>query len=328
MSTLTETSKCKDNSEISTYKVCPRSHFIRYILGWRKEGSATALIFGGAFHAGLDEVWGQASVLPQNELASAASEAFNTFWYEAGMEVNLSLAEQDRLLPRTPGIAKEMYHNYVISRSKMLREAEVLSVEQPFAVPMPGMEDVWYIGKLDKAIQYNGQTVALEHKTTTAYATQGNFRTDYVDSWYTNAQVKGYEFGGALYFPSLSGVWVDACLVHKKVHDAFKFIPVSHSWDIINEWAWDTREWINQITREEEEFRQAGKLEPGMFRKNEESCHGKYGPCPFIDICRTTADPSKLNEPPPGFIEERWEPFDKLHLAKLINEKTTEETKS
>jgi hypothetical protein len=171
---------------------------------------------------------------------------------------------------------------------------------------------------LDKAVGWNGQNLILEHKTTTAYATIGNFRTDYLDSWFMSSQIKGYQFGGSLYYESIDGVWVDAALVHKKIHDAFKFIPISHNFTLLEEWLSGTRAWVQQISDEEERYAAEGKLLPGMFKKNEESCFGKYGPCPFIDICRTQADPSRLEAPPPGFVYDKWEPFSVLGLDKLV----------
>jgi hypothetical protein len=232
--------------------------------------------------------------------------------------VNLTMEQANYMAPRTPQIAYEMYIEYIAARWKMIQLCTVIAVEQPFAVPLPGIDGHWYIGKLDKVVDYNGQRLILEHKSTTAYATIGNFRTDYVESWFMSAQVKGYEFGGTLYYGNVDAVWVDAALVHKKVHNAFKFIPVSHNSTLLGEWLDGTIAWIKIISAEQEKFKQEGKLLPGMFKKNEESCFGKYGPCPYIDICRTQADPSVLGEAPPGFVHDVWEPFSILGLDKLV----------
>ena len=94
--------------------------------------------------------------------------------------------------------------------------------------------------------------------------------------------------------------------------------PVSHNFTLLAEWLGGTTQWIKQIIAEQEKYEEVEELQPGMFKKNEESCFGKYGPCQFIDICRSIADPSKLDQAPAGFVHEPWEPFDILKMEKLL----------
>jgi hypothetical protein len=317
--TLEQQNKCYDNTKISTYKNCPRSYLIRHVLGWRAEGTGAALIFGLSWHDAQDIVWGHAKKFNQRDLTDLSYMAFCKTWEENGLSVGLTLEQANWMAPRTPQIAHEMLHNYIHARWNMLQGCEIIGIETPFAVPIPGLTGHWYIGRLDKTVGWNAQNLILEHKTTTAYATVGNFRTDYVESWHMSAQVMGYEFGGHLYYNNIDGIWVDAALVHKKVHDAFKFIPVSHSLPIIQEWLADTTAWVEVISNEEEDFKSCDNgLLPGMFKKNHESCYGKFGACPFLDICRSIPDPTKLSEPPPGYVKEVWEPFSILGLDKVL----------
>ncbi len=316
----TKESKCYDNTKLSGYKTCPRYHFIRQVLGWRKSGTAAPLVFGSSWHEGQDAIWGNKNDFNQRDLAEVGHLKFLEKWEDSGFDPEPGLQQLEYLSPRTPSIAREMYHEYVSKRWAMLQDSEVLAIEQPFAVPLPEMDDFWYVGRLDKVVRHGAQTLVLEHKTTTAYATIGNFRTDYIDSWYSDSQVKGYQFGAGLYYPGLDGVWVDAALVHKKIHNAFRIVPVAHSFPLLVEWVGDAKQWAIRVSREEEKFKRCGRLEPGDFPKNENSCFGKYGSCSFIDICRTTADPSVLDEPPEGFIVERWEPYSMFELDKIIKE--------
>lgn len=327
-SSLTNKSRYYDNTRISTYKECPRRYFIRHQLHWTPDsGIALALTFGSAWHDGLDIVYKHAKKFSQRDLTDLAGLAFDKTWEENGLPLRLGVEQQTDFAPRTPMIAKEMYANYIVVRWNMLQQMELVAIEQPFAVPLPNLEDVWYVGRLDKVVDWDTtrvqQRLIIEHKTTTAYAIQGNFRSDFVDSWGSSSQVKGYQFGGSLFYGKVDSVWVDAALVHRKVHDAFKLIPQSHNYTLLEEWIHNTEGWVRQIIAEEEAFAQTGELAPGMFKKNEESCFGKYGPCQFLDICRSVADPSKL-EPPPNFKVEKWEPFDVLGLDKLIKRKEDE----
>ena len=321
MSTITRKSQHFDNTKVSTYKTCPRKYLLRHVLHWTTDlgtQKAPALVFGGAWHEGMDAIWGSQGQ-PQQVKVALAKEAFLQHWEENGYDRELSLEQSSELKARTPGVAHEMFHNYVEQRAKMLEECEVVGIEQPVAMPFPDMHDTWYIGRLDKVFRWNGLHVG-EHKTTTAYAIKGQFQPTWTESWNSSSQVKGYQMIGTMYYPDLQDVWVDGALVHLKVHDAFKFVPVAHSLPLLKEWIVDTRRWILEIQKEGEEYEQVGSLEKGTFRKNEEECYGKYGPCPFLRIYSTTAYPTKLKEVPPGFKVEKWEPFDELGIDRLVAE--------
>jgi hypothetical protein len=323
MTTITRQSAYFDNTRIADYKTCPRKYFLRHVLHWTidlGERKAPALVFGGAWHEGMDAIWGAQG---QESLVkvSLAKSAFRKHWMENGYPdpEDMTLAEQEDLGARTPGTAHEMFFNYVQTRQKLLEECTVLGIEQPVAMPMPGLEDTWYIGRFDKVFRWNGTHIG-EHKTTTAYAIKGQFQPMWTESWGSSSQVKGYQMIGSLYYPDLQDVWVDGALVHKKVHDAFKLVPVSHSVPLLSEWIIDTGKWISEIQKETEEFLAEGDLHKGTFRRNEDACFGKYGRCPFLDICSTHSDPSKLGEPPLGYKKEKWEPFNELGIDKLVSE--------
>lgn len=321
--TLTPQSVTYDNTRLSDYKECPRKYFLRHYLGWTVDYGKTAapLIFGGAWHEGMDVIWKFAQDPKANKpiLVDLAYGQFLKYWTDAGFPSQVGHHETEKLSPRTPMIAKEMFWNYVEQRWDFLQKIKLLAVEQPFAVPLPNLPDHWYVGRLDKVFEYQSQRLVGEHKSTTAYAIQGNFRDEYVNSWYASSQVKGYQFGAALFFNGVDGVWVDAALVHKKVHNAFKFIPVSHQQELLFEWIVTTEKWAAEVT-ENTKLYEAGTDVRQCFKKNEDSCFGKYGTCPFLDICRTTPDPTKLATVPVGYKVEKWEPFSILKLDKLIQE--------
>lgn len=314
---ITKGSRYYDNTMLSSYKDCPRKYFIRHVLNWRGSGIAIPLSFGLGWHDAMDVVWADAKVSSQKVLAEHGMAAFKARWEEQGLPADMDMEAIERHSPRTPGIAHEMLAKYIDKRWGMLQDCELIAGEQPFAVPLPGAEDTWYVGRLDKTVSYNGQLLVLEHKTTTEYKKDGGFKTSWVEQWYSDSQCKGYQFGGRLFFPGLTQVWVDGALVHKSVHDAFRFVPVAHQFPLLQEWVDDTRQWVNRVEADCAKFESAGKLGNGVFPKNENSCVGKYGPCPFLDICRTTPDPSQLDAPPGQFIEEKWEPFDILQLDKI-----------
>jgi len=319
MSLPHETDSFFDNTRLSAYKDCPRKYFLRHVMHWRGEGIATPLAFGGAWHAAMDIVWKYGATLTPDELQTAAMANFLEKWTEEGLPAELDVDQTQAYTPRTPSIAAEMVANYIEDRARYLQGSEVIAVEQPFAVPLPNMPATWYVGRLDKMIGWQGQTLALEHKTTALYRKEGYFPMDWVQSWYNDAQVKGYEYGAGLYYPKFDGVWIDGALCHKTVHNGFKFIPVHHSVDLVVEWLHDAEQWVERINRDTILFEQYGHLAPGTFPKNENSCFGKYGVCPYLDVCRTRADVDKGEAPPIGYIVEVWNPFETLGLSEIIH---------
>lgn len=306
--TISKQSKFLDNTIISSYKDCPRKYQIRHVLHWRRTGIAAPLAFGGAWHAAMDAVWKVAQGETQAQTRLIAQVAFEAKWQEEGLDVNLDIEQIDRMMPRTPMVANAMLAGYISERWTMLQNAEIVAIEQPFAVPMPGTTDTWYVGRLDKVVNYGGQRLVIEHKTTTAYGKATGFLNSFTEGWDSDSQVKGYEFGGSMYFGT-DQVWVDAALVHKTVHSAFRFIPVAHQKPILLEFIRDTRNWVSRIHAD---------AEANYFPKNENSCMGKFGPCTYLDICRTIPEPEKLEAPPVGYVVEQWLPFDVLQLDKLI----------
>lgn len=311
-----------DNTRLADYKSCPRKYFLRHILNWTPsaERTAPALVFGGAWHEGVDVIWGQAKQIGLQNVVQSAYEAFLKYWTDHEFPDVVSIEMMDEFGARTPMTAKEMFYNYVVKNAAIIHNAEVESIEKPFAIPLPGLDNVFYIGRMDKVIKLNSRRTVIEHKTTSLYRIQGGFDPQYLDSWWTSSQVKGYLFGGTMLYGEVHDAWVDCALVHKKVHDAFRFVPISHGTDIIKEWIVTTATWSKEVIEATKRW-EGGESVLSTFKKNEDSCYGKYGPCPFIDICRIHADPTKLDGPPPGFEVKKWEPFTEDDLQNIINNK-------
>lgn len=307
-----------DNTMLRDYKECPRKFYLRHIKHWHRDGTAPPLVFGLSWHSAMDALWANFGKIEDADLLALAADAFDRTWADQGMPVEMSLEEIEKFSPRTPMVAREMLAGYLESRRHILQGMSLVSCEQPFAVPLPGLSNIWYCGRLDKVFDHAGLRILGEHKSTTEYKIDGGFKAQYLQSWYIDSQIMGYLYGGGLFFEGMDQVWVDAALVHKKVHDKFKFIPISHHFSMLEQWIEDTVEWVRRIFRDEAAFAESGKLGKGTFPKQTESCFTKYGSCQFLDICRTTPDPSVLGEPPIGYTEEEWSPFSILKLEKLI----------
>lgn len=318
-----------DNTRISEFKVCPRKFYWRHVRDFAPDGKSVALIFGGSWHAALDALYTNYRDLygPQHDsVLAAAYEAFISKWMEEGLPhpSELDIDQLADMSPRTPQIAKEMLYAYPEARRHIFTDPsfELIAVEKPFAVPLdPNDESKWYVGRLDKVIKWRGKYLVIEHKTSTSYKKGGPFRADFVDSFSLSSQIDGYLFGlRALYRDLAAGVWVDAALVHKEIHDGFKFIPVDRKGEHIDAWLYDTHSYIDQIEGNLEVVREGNLADaPYMaaFPKNTASCMQFNSQCAFADLCKTLANPAQEDAPPLGYHVERWSPVSELRLSEL-----------
>jgi hypothetical protein len=310
---------------LTDYRKCPRYFYLRHIRGFSTTELRKPLIFGSAWHSAMGVVWQFHSKLRDDrKLLAAAYEAFMATWVEEGGPPEMSLQLTEEWEPRTPAIAAEMLLNYITERRPMLDRMKLLSSEQPFAVPIfPDRDDIWLIGRKDERILHlqQNQPLLIEHKTTTAYKKDGGFRQDYIDSFSPNSQVETYLYADRVGEKQpAKQLWVDAALVHKQVHDRFKFIPIAHSTSGTEQFVWELRDWTNRILSEYDRLdgSEAAPTHMTAFPRNDMSCMGRYGPCAFLEVCRSVPNPARLKEPPQGFKIDFWEPFDVLGLDRIM----------
>lgn len=311
-----------DNTQLGDYKKCPRYYYLRHIKGWRPQGTAMPLVFGLCWHSAMDVIWSGFGKVSDRDLVDAAMEGFASTWIESGGKPfsDLTLQDLEILGARTPMNAKEMLVNYIDKRREILEGMTLVAAERPFAVPIfPDRPDIWYIGRRDKDIRLNGEGIVIEHKTTSEYKIDGGFKTQYLESWYPNSQCEGYLYAANIELGNVRYVWVDAALVHKKVHDAFRFIPISATFANLDNWLWECRDWIERILTEKDrlENNTVSGSTLGAFPKNTEQCSGKYGLCSMLGICRGYTNPGTEENPPAGYIYEPWHPFDILKIEQL-----------
>lgn len=320
-----------DNTRVSTAKNCLRQYYLRHKRDWVRDGKAIALSFGSCWHEAMDVVYGLMwTDKTDKEIHTLAVLRFNQKWVEEGYPTweDMSPEEEDHYAPRTPGIAAEMLYHYIDQkRPRLINHYTLISIEPPFAVPIfPNNPNIFYIGRYDKVIRENssGKIILVEHKTTTSYKKNGPFRADWMESWSPNSQVDGYLYSANLIYENqVKELWLDAALVHKTVHDGFKFIPINRSFEMMNSWLYETRFWINLIIAQEEELdklrRISDELKPNympVFPKNTGSCSHWAG-CSLRDVCKMIPNPEGEEEPPLGYKEEHWSPFDVLELEKI-----------
>lgn len=328
-----DTSKLRlyDNTRIQEFRRCPRYFFFRHIMHWKMQSaSELALIFGGGWHAAMDQMWQlTADRLPRQEVINESYDAFVGYWTENGLphpsEIDLGLS--DLWKPRTPMNAREMLDGYYEARLRTILDVEIIEIERPFAVPLsPHDPTLFYVGRIDKVVRpAAGRVRGIEHKTTTAMRLGGRGKEHkisgaFMDSFSPNSQVDGYAYAlHLLYKGQRADIWVDAALVHAKGED-FQFIPVERQMDQLDGWLFDTHRWINKIEEEKEWLAQATPSDGFMaaFPKNTNACFDFNRPCPFLDLCKSRPNPLSWETTPPGYVVDEWDPLEHIGTPKEL----------
>ena len=314
-----------DNTKITDYRKCPRYYYLRHVRGFSTMETRRPLIFGSAWHAAMSVIWQGFGKLDERKLLGLAYEQFMLKWVDEGGPAEMTLQQIEEWEPRTPMVAAEMLANYLTERAPMLSRIKLLSSEQPFAVPIfPDRDDVWLIGRKDqRVLNLNlNEVMLIEHKTTTSYKKDGGFKSDFTESFSPNSQVETYLYADRVGEKKpATQLWIDAALVHKQVHDKFKFIPLSFATEAMEAFLWETRDWTTRILSEHERLNATqAELATHMtaFPRNDMSCMGRYGACQYLEVCRSVPNPAKLKHPPQGYKLEFWEPFDVLGLDRIM----------
>jgi hypothetical protein len=319
-----------DNTKLSCHRDCPRRYYFRHYAHLRAEGTSDALAFGLAWHGAMDVVWDLITkgVDDDHEVVrNAFRNGFSPTWKEQGMIPLSEWTDDDSYThnPRTPFTAIGMLEAYVpMRRRTILKDFPLLAIERPFVIPLdPSDPELWYCGRLDKTSQNDAGIFILDHKTTTAYKKDGYFRSTFVDSFSPNSQMEGYAFAGnVIYQQDFKGIYIDAALVHKTVHEGFHLLPVLRAEESMDQWLWEARHEVERIEDYGANLTEDGVLR--SFPRNTQNCFSFGKPCPYLDLCKAWDNPHRsiLEQGTPlGYTVDEWSPFDVNHLEEIGMEK-------
>lgn len=305
----------RSNSQLKTFKSCPRRYFFNYRQELRGTKKALALDFGKAWHKAMDKLWFMhciEKIRDENEIVRSAFNEFLISWKKSNHPYPIPIENEKEYLPRTPGVALEMLYSYYRTRQIYLDKITLISTEEPFAVPIdPDDPAKFYVGYIDKVIIDEGRYWVIEHKTTTLYSIAAGFQTRYIESFDPDSQIDGYGYALQMLYPDKKpmGVIIDAVLVHKDHHNISKFIPVNKSSVFANDWLEDTLYWWEKIDE---------SIKENIFPKNVTSCFEQFGVCPFRNLCIYTPNINQMPSDNPGYIKETHESFPYAEAEKAI----------
>ncbi len=312
-----------DNTRLTDGDNCLRFFYWRHIRHFTGDGVSYPLLFGLSWHAAQDIIWpGCQKIKDDDTLASLALGAFVDQWQQAGGKLQDQMTDDEIFKSgfRNENTAFEMIYAYIKQRRTFIEGIEIIKVELPFAVPLdPNNPNLLYVGRIDKVIRWNGSIWGIEHKTSSMYKKDGGFRATFIDSFSPNSQIDGYTHAlRMLYGKELKGIMVDAALVHKTVQ-AFSFIPIERTFNMLDSWRWEALERVKKLREQKANLKKAQASDNFMaaFPKNTSSCIQFNASCPYLGLCKFIENPIGLNHVPPGYAENKWEPFDILKLASI-----------
>lgn len=316
-----------DNTQIVDAQVCLRLHYLRHTEWLNDENTKIWFDFGAAWHSAMDVIWKLMSEkkLKIQAVCDRAFEAWCIEWEDRGRPGPDDIDEDNMEVMgiRNPMVAHEMIHYYIERRTPLFmnKTFRLISVEEPFAVPLMEDGSILYTGRWDKVIALEGSIRGIEHKTTTAFKWPRNLREEYLKSFVPNNQIDGYIYSGkAKHGKKFRGIYVDIALVHKDIHDKFELLPIERDDGALDAWLWETHYIINEIERNREALQDVRSTDGYMaaFPKKTSSCYRFPHNCQYLPICSAKNNPMGIKKnPPDGWKIEQWQPFDYLQLEKI-----------
>ena len=159
---------------------------------------------------------------------------------------------------------------------------------------------IFWIGKIDMVVDYNGNKFVFDHKTTSrlGYSFWGQFPT--------SRQMQGYTWAvGEILGELPKGVEIN-CIAGRKptktgtgtefARQKFYYTP-----ETIEEWKQNTLELCSDLLYN---FRR------GKFPMNTDQCMAKYGTCPYLDCCSLPPKQREMFLATDHYTDNTWSPLD------------------
>lgn len=299
-----------DYSSLSCYLDCPRKFFFKYVLHLRGNQKNINLVFGSAWHYGLELAYsalGEDPTLDAATLRDISIQGFNALWALEGSEF-----DPDFVFPKSPGHAANMYNKYWARFAPIDTEMTVLAVESPFTVSLSHIDKDLpdYIGRLDLVFQKpDGSLQIVDHKTTKSI----NSITH--TSFECSLQTDGYLTVGHLYYDQVPEMVYSIALCQKSKIEFHRFVINKPKMtidrfiaDLAHHAAGIKKNLLlldieDAVNAKRDYHLQAFPRRPGY------ACTAFFRPCSYYDICKLRANPALwMNNPPSGYSINEWDP--------------------
>lgn len=317
-----------DTSKLNAYNTCPRKYFFRYILGWRPTVPSHDLLFGDAFHLGLETIYNHWKTTNTNgytyDLLLKAYDVFLNRYRESYPEET-----DEDMSPKNP----ENYMTTLIQYAEKYAadSFKVEYVEVAGHLPVAGTFDIYF--RLDTIIKEAHGYLILEHKTskwdTARWASTFDFALQLGTSQHALK---------ALYGPDAQGIIVNGVFFRKPPRikkdgqpyansgPGNEFLRLEKNWSDAQMFDWElsvcdiyTRmiKDLDLLMNDDDEKNYVQR----SFPKNENACFNYNRECPYKSLCATWMNPmARQNTRPCDMIVDHWDPRkgDKEYTKEVI----------
>ena len=308
-----------DNSSTEKQNTCPRSAEY-YLVRRRERFASSALIFGGAVHEGLE-----------NYYLGKGKEGIHQSIYDY-FEKNPPAFSDYRTADRACELLDKYAKNYPPSQEPF--QIHVVDgkpcIEKPFRVPIGSQEikkrvpwsehmlvedgektkatyidtvHFMWTGKIDMVVKdHQGKTWILDHKTTSIAG------PTFYQNFTLAQQMMGYTYATNYIYPEFGrceGLFLNALICRKPTKTgtgfAFDRQQFHYSDEHIAEWKRDVMSIASGFL---------SHLVEGYFPKVTAWCMGKYGKCPYFDVCSLSPDTRNVLLNSDNYAPVTWSPLD------------------
>lgn len=297
-----------DNSGMTTYMSCPRQGAYSYSLKRKPNRPSPALTFGGAIHEALETRYRIHHDKPLIDAQMFDDMVDSMIAHYEKEEADLDTSEW-RNVSYAIQTLSEYVTKYRYEQPNTYYHDGEPCVEIPFALPIGSMEvnatiwvtdpdinngepttryvstvTIYVTGKIDMIVKRNGNCWLLDHKTTSIGG------PSFFDEFQTSTQFKGYKWAAQkIIGQPIAGIIINALMCRKPKADGttnYTFernqIPIHD--DHVDEWQNTFLTTVYTFIQQHVDQEQFNSPEQS-FPMNTPWCKGKYGTCPFFDVC-------------------------------------------
>ena len=337
-----------DATKLRTFTLCPRKFFYEYVVGIRPDFIENHLVFGGAFHKGMEIMLLKEfdtnftssleslvkSGIPLEKAAMAfcsegiLKEVWNVFIKEYEAEIPKELWAD--FSPKTPERAMLAYLLYADTYRFDRKRYRFLEMDGKKSVELSGTislgDDLTLAWMMDAILQAeDGTIVGLEHKTASSFL-------GWPELWNIDIQPGIYKLVLNAMFPEQPSKLLVNGICFKKTVSASKQAKLHHDvtrhFDFVRCEVSKSEAQLNMILASIQSKVEDMELYFDWLYSSRESdtvlrtfpmrevgCTFQYGrQCPYLDFCISIPNPLRLfsdDRIPPGFVRKYWNPLEK-----------------
>jgi len=283
-----------DATSIKSWQTCPRYYYYKHVGGWQPKRPSVHLWFGGLYASALESYHKhRADGMDYEDAVDAIlDETLQASWdKEEGCPIDYDDPNKNRhTLIRTIIWYLEEFKND--SMATHILPGGKPGIELSFAMPVDN--DIIFCGHMDRIVEYSGELLGQDQKTT-----KSALSSMYFSQFDLDDQMSMYTFvTNFSYNIPVKGMAIDAAQILVG-SSRFGRVVTQRTEEQLNEWYDNT---IYTITQAQ------NMIEADKFPMNLTAC-SKYGGCEFRGVC------SKSQSVRKNFLvgdfkqEPRWDPI-------------------